>query len=102
MEDKVFFETPISYSRLTIDFSNDSDIKNLVINIDSGIEVSSVTGDHIRIINLSGKEVVVTDLCMLISTEKMKMISDIEIQDAKLKNFDHQQFKNCSSAGAGV
>ena len=102
MEDKVFFETPVSNSGLTIDFSNDSDIENLVINIDTGIEVSSVTGNHINRINLSGKEVFVTDLCMLISAEKMKMISDIEIQDATLKNFDHQQFKNCSSEEAGV
>ena len=102
MKDKIFFETKVSYSGLMFDFSNDSDIENLVINIDSGIEVSSVTGHQINRINLSGKEVVVTDLCMLISKGKMEMISDIEIQDATLKNFDHQQFKNCGSADAGV
>ena len=102
MEDKVFFETPVSSSGLTIDFSNDSDIENIVISIDSGTELSSITGNHINRINLSGKEVVVTDLCILISKEKMKMISDIEIQDATLKNFDHEQFKNCSSEEAGV
>ena len=102
MKDKIVFETTVPYSGLMIDFSNDSDIKNLVINIDSGIEISSVTGNDINRINLSGKEVVVTDLCVLISKEKMKMISDIEIQDATLKNFDHQQFKNCASEDAGV
>ena len=102
MDDKILFEVTISSPGLIIDFSNDSDIENLVINIDTGIEVSSVTGNHINRINLSGKEVVVTDLCILISKERMEMISDIEIQDARLKNFDHQQFKNCGSEDAGV
>ena len=102
MKDKIIFETAVSYSGLTFDFSDDSDIENLVINIDSGTELSSITGNHIKRINLSGKEVVVTDLCILISKEKMEMIADIEIQDATLKNFDHHQFKNCGSEDAGV
>ena len=70
------------------------------MNLESGVTISSVKGHQISAIEISGNDVVINDLCTLISSKQLNLISEIQIHDATLKSFKKQQLQNCDTANA--
>ena len=70
------------------------------MNLESGVTISSVKGHQISAIEISGNDVVINDLCTLISSKQLNLISEIQIHDTTLKSFKKQQLQNCDTANA--
>ena len=86
-------------SKADFDFSRDNHIDTIIINSMFGLNLASISGSRISTILISGENVIIDDLCMFTSKNKLPKLSLVRIQRATIIEFGQHQFcRPCDSS----
>jgi hypothetical protein len=91
LADAVFGTGDFQHNELNIDLSQDPRIKHLVIKSESGLKISSVSGNSLTSIDIYGTDIEISDLCMFTSSTGLDNLKTVRIRGT-LVNFNAEQF----------
>ena len=82
---------------LDINMSNDPEIENIRIDFSGALNISSVAGESIKSIEITGSDLTIQNLCVFLTMKHLKNLRRIKIKDTTITNFELEQLKKCNN-----
>ena len=85
---------------LKIDLSEDPGLKSLVIHSKNGLKIHSISSKEVTNIDISGSNLAIKNLCVLVNKTRLENLSSVNITNATIVNFGRHQFLDCDDGNS--